>query len=212
MDLWCCRDIVNKLKAHTSATNVKNFEIPYRSQSTSSYSVAGFFFSVFHVGTWKQLPYLFASHIMESIHFLRFKRKAGEKKGQKRHKLTLSHAHAHLTILKMHGLSLFFAIRFAVIECDFSSAKWYSSLLRAHLLNAVGFWLHILFAKWFTIWFIISIYFLLARTHTETLETRWNQTSTTKNIAHKKTYAWLSIVSNALYYNAIFHFTSLTIE
>lgn len=125
------------------------------------------FFSVFYVGTWKQLPYLFASHIMESIHFLRFKRKAGEKKGQKRHKLTLSHAHAHLTILKMHGLSLFFAIRFAVIECDFSSAKWYSSLLRAHLLNAVGFWLHILFAKWFTIWFIISIYFLLARTHTQ---------------------------------------------
>lgn len=34
---------MNKLKAHTSATNVKNFEIPYRSQSTSSYSVAGFF-------------------------------------------------------------------------------------------------------------------------------------------------------------------------
>lgn len=169
------------------------------------------FFSVFYVGTWKQLPYLFASHIMESIHFLRFKRKAGEKKGQKRHKLTLSHAHAHLTILKMHGLSLFFAIRFAVIECDFSSAKWYSSLLRAHLLNAVGFWLHILFAKWFTIWFIISIYFLLAHTQKH-FETRWNQTSTTKNIAHKKTYAWLSIVSNALYYNTIFHFTSLTIE
>lgn len=140
-----------------------------------------FFFSVFYVGTWKQLPYLFASHIMESIHFLRFKRKAGEKKGQKRHKLTLSHAHAHLTILKMHGLSLFFAIRFAVIECDFSSAKWYSSLLRAHLLNAVGFWLHILFAKWFTIWFIISIYFLLARTHTETL---WNEMEPNKH--HKK--------------------------
>lgn len=157
MDLVMLRYSVQVKSAYPPQMLRKNFQISCRCKCVCVW----FFFSLLDFllafGYMKTVLYLFALHIMESIHFLRFNQKATQ--GRTRKLNIVQHSTFILDTLLIFCSFLPLDVAMCMwILCDFLSAN-HSLLVSIHFIRLqFGSTYYIL--EWFTIWFIISIYLL----------------------------------------------------